>query len=103
MRTSSGLESIRFEQPFLHIVLQEYIDAARAATRRVNGLTDQLQPVLPDWSLAPVLHGLVARFGQISRFCRISHAQNFNRRSVQSSSNWQPLSLWNFDIADIVR
>lgn len=57
------LESIRFQQPFLQIVLQEYIDAVKAATRRVDGMTDQLLRALPDWSLAPVVDALVALRG----------------------------------------
>ncbi len=57
------LESIRFEQPWLQIVLQEYIDAAKAATQRVADLTDQLMRALPGWSLAPVVDSLAALRG----------------------------------------
>ena len=57
------LESIRFEQPCLQIVLQEYIDAVKAATQRVDDLTDQLMRALPGWSLAPVVDSLVALRG----------------------------------------
>ena len=57
------LESIRFEPPYLQIVLQEYIDAAKAATQRVAALTDQLLRALPAWSLAPVVDALVALRG----------------------------------------
>jgi len=57
------LESIRFEQPWLQIVLQEYIDAVKAATQRVDDLTDQLMRALPGWSLAPVVDALVALRG----------------------------------------
>jgi len=57
------LESIRFEQPWLQIVLQEYIDAVKAATQRVDGLTDQLLRALPGWSMAPVVEALVALRG----------------------------------------
>lgn len=57
------LESIRFEQPWLQIVLQEYIDAVKAATQRVADLTDQLMRALPGWSLAPVVDSLVALRG----------------------------------------
>ena len=57
------LESIRFEQPYLQIVLQEYIDAVKAATQRVADLSDQLMRVLPSWSLAPVVDALVALRG----------------------------------------
>jgi transposase len=57
------LESIQFEQPWLQIVLQEYIDAVKAATDRVADLTDQLMRALPSWSLAPVVEALVALRG----------------------------------------
>ena len=57
------LESIRFEQPWLQIVLQEYVDAVKAATQRVDDLTDQLMQALPGWSLAPVVEALVALRG----------------------------------------
>jgi transposase len=57
------LESICFEQPWLQIVLQEYIDAVKAATQRVEDLTDQLLRALPGWSLAPVVDALVALRG----------------------------------------
>jgi len=57
------LDSIRFEQPWLQIVLQEYIDAVKAATQRVADLTDQLLRALPGWSLAPVVDALVALRG----------------------------------------
>ena len=57
------LESIQFDQPYLQIVLQEYIDAVKAATQRVADLTDQLMRALPGWSLAPVVDSLVALRG----------------------------------------
>ena len=57
------LESIRFEQPWLQIVLQEYIDAVKAATQRVTDLTEQLLRALPGWSLSPVVDALVALRG----------------------------------------
>ena len=57
------LESIQFDQPYLQIVLQEYIGAAKAATQRVADLTDQLMRALPGWSLAPVVDSLVALRG----------------------------------------
>jgi transposase len=57
------LESIRFEQSYLQIVLQEYIEAVKAASQRVDDLTDQLLRALPSWSLAPVVDALVALRG----------------------------------------
>lgn len=57
------LESLRFEHDWQQVVLQEYIDAVRAATQRVNDLTVQMERALPQWSLAPVVEALVALRG----------------------------------------
>jgi transposase len=57
------LESIQFEHPWLQVVLQEYVDAVKAATQRVNDLTEQMMRALPAWSLAPVVESLVALRG----------------------------------------
>jgi transposase len=57
------LESIVFEHAWLQIVLQEYIDAVKAATQRVNDLTGQMMATLEQWSLAPVVNSLVALRG----------------------------------------
>jgi transposase len=57
------LESLRFDQPWLQIVLQEYIDAVKAATKRVDDLTDQMMQALSGWSLASVVEALVALRG----------------------------------------
>jgi transposase len=57
------LEAITFEQHFLQIVLQEYIDAVKAATQRVADMTEQMMRLLPNWSLGPVVESLVALRG----------------------------------------
>lgn len=57
------LESIRFKQRYLQIVLQEYIHAVKAATQRVVDMTDQMMQALPRWSLGPIVHSLVALRG----------------------------------------
>ncbi|MBT8419316.1 MAG: IS110 family transposase [Gammaproteobacteria bacterium] len=57
------LESLRFEHEWLQIVLQEYIDAVKAASARVAGITDQMMKLLPQWSLAPVVDSLIALRG----------------------------------------
>ena len=45
------------------MVLQEYIDAVKAASQRVADITAQMERVLPQWSLAPVVDSLVALRG----------------------------------------
>ena len=57
------LASLKFEHAWQHVVLQEYIDAVKAATQRVADLTDQMMRVLPQWSLGPVVDALVALRG----------------------------------------
>ena len=57
------LESLVFSHDWQQVVLQEYVDAAKAATRRVADITAQLERVLPQWSLAPVVDSLVALRG----------------------------------------
>ncbi len=57
------LEEIKFDQPVLQVVLQEYIDTVKQAQQRVVDLTDQMHSTLADWSMAPVVHALVALRG----------------------------------------
>lgn len=57
------LESITFDHRWQQAVMREYIDAARAATERVNDLTARMTKALPEWSLAPVVYSLMAMRG----------------------------------------
>ena len=57
------LESLRFAHDWQQVVLQEYIDAVKAASLRVADITAQMERVLPAWSLAPVVDSLVALRG----------------------------------------
>jgi transposase len=57
------LESLRFAHDWQQVVLQEYIDAAKAGSNRVADITAQMERVLPQWSLAPVVDSLVALRG----------------------------------------
>ena len=57
------LESLKLSHDWQQVVLQEYIDAAKAASHRVADITAQLERVLPQWSLAPVVNSLVALRG----------------------------------------
>jgi transposase len=57
------LESLKFEHPGQHIVLQEYINAVKAATNRVDDLTSLMMTELSQWSLCPVVNSLVALRG----------------------------------------
>ena len=57
------LESLKFPHDWQQVVLQEYVDAAKAASQRVADITAQMERVLPQWSLAPVVDSLVALRG----------------------------------------
>ncbi len=57
------LESLTFPHDWQQVVLQEYIDAVRAASQRVADITAQMMRAIPQWSLAPVVDSLVALRG----------------------------------------
>ena len=57
------LETVRFDSPIQQIVLQEYIEAVKAAQRRVGGLEEQLRQALAGWSLGGVVEALMALRG----------------------------------------
>ncbi len=57
------LESLRFAHDWQQVVLQEYIDAVKAASGRVAAMMGQLMRVLPQWRLAPVVDALTALRG----------------------------------------
>lgn len=76
------LESIKFPHDWQQVVLQEYVDAVKAGSQRVADITAQMDRVLPQWSMAPVVYSLkalrgidklaamvlLAELGDISRF-----------------------------------
>src|SRR5246127_2444548 len=76
------LAGLKFEQAVHHIVLEDYIAAIEAAEARRDRLTAQIEALLPDWTLAPVVSALqtmrdmalvnaatlIAELGDLSRF-----------------------------------
>jgi len=76
------LAGLRFEQSAHHIVLEDCIATIEAATARRDRLTAQIEAMLADWALAPVVHALqslrgmalvsaatvIAELGDITRF-----------------------------------
>src|ERR1700692_2508538 len=76
------LAGLKFEQAVHHIVLEDYLTAIEAAEARRDRLTTQIEAVLPDWTLAPVVAALqtmrgmalvnaatlIAELGDLSRF-----------------------------------
>ncbi len=77
-------EKITFQRPAQQIVFQEYVDMVKAAQGRVAAMEEQMREAVDQWSMKPVLEGLmalrgvgfisamtiVAEIGDISRFNR---------------------------------
>src|SRR5665213_2636463 len=76
------LAGLKFDQAIHHIVLEDYIAAVEAAAARRERLTAQIETMLLDWTLAPVVTALqtmrgmalvnaatlIAELGDLSRF-----------------------------------
>jgi transposase len=76
------LAGLKFEQAVHHLVLEDYIAAVETAKARRDRLTAQIEAMLPDWTLAPVVAALqtmrgmalvnaatlIAELGDLSRF-----------------------------------
>ncbi len=75
------LESLGFNHPLQHTVLQDYVDAVKAAGRRVSELTQQIDEALQHWSLAPVVYSLMALRGvdQLSAVVLLSELGDIRR------------------------
>jgi len=54
---------VRFAHPAQQIVLQDYIHAVQDAEARLDRLTRQIEELLPNWSMAPVVTALQAMRG----------------------------------------
>ena len=57
------LQELKFAHDWQQVVLQEYINAVKAATGRVADMMKQMERVLPQWRLAPVVDALTALRG----------------------------------------
>jgi transposase len=78
----SRLAGLRFDQAVHHLVLEDYIAAVEAGEARRDRLTAQIEAMLPDWALAPVVAALqtmrgmalvnaatlIAELGDLTRF-----------------------------------
>ena len=76
------LAGLKFDHAVHHIVLEDYIAAVEAGEARRDRLTAQIEAMLPDWTLAPVVAALqtmrgmalvnaatlIAELGDLSRF-----------------------------------
>ena len=57
------LTTVRFDHPAQQIVFQDYIHAVQDAEARRDRLMQQIEALLPDWSMAPVVAALQAMRG----------------------------------------
>jgi transposase len=57
------LSTVRFDHPAQQIVLQDYIHAVTDAETRVLRLTKQIEELVPQWSMAPVIEAMQAMRG----------------------------------------
>jgi transposase len=57
------LTTVRFGHPAQQIVLQDYVHAVDDAEARLARLTQQIEELLPSWSMAPVVMALQAMRG----------------------------------------
>lgn len=57
------MESLEFSHSWSYIALQEYIHAVKIATQRVADIMAQIEMLLPQWSLSPVVYSLMALRG----------------------------------------
>ena len=57
------LAGLRFEQAVHHIVLEDLIATVEAATERRDRLSKQIETLLPNWPLSPVVRALQALRG----------------------------------------
>ena len=57
------LEELTFAHDWQQVVLQEYINAVKAASGRVADMMGQMERVLPQWRMAPVVNSLTALRG----------------------------------------
>jgi transposase len=76
------LAGLKFDQAVHHLVLEDYIAAVEAGEARRDRLTAQIEAMLPDWALAPVVAALqtmrgmalvnaatlIAELGDLTRF-----------------------------------
>jgi transposase len=85
------LAGIAMPHPAQQLTLQEYINTVREGTERINRLTEQIQKLLPDWRMAPVVKAIqalrgvaeivavntVAELGDMRRFTHPSEVMNY--------------------------
>ena len=57
------LTTLRFDHPAQQVVLQDYIHSAHDAEERIARLTKQIEDLVPNWSMAPIVEAFQAMRG----------------------------------------
>lgn len=65
------MERIKFPHPVQQIVFQEYIDSVKQQQQRIIALEQEMETAMANWTLAPVVEGLMALRG-----CRLITAMS---------------------------
>jgi len=75
------LTTVRLDHPAQQIVLQDYIHAVQDAEARLARLTGQIEELLPNWTMAPVVKALQAMRGvaQIVAVTVVAEVGDFRR------------------------
>ena len=69
------LSTLKMPHHAQQIAFQEYIHAVMECTERVNRLTEQIQKLMPEWRLAPVVKALQAMRGVAPMIATITMAE----------------------------
>jgi hypothetical protein len=86
------LAGLKFEQAVHHLVLEDFIRAIEVGQTRRDRLTAQIEAMLPDWTLAPVVAALqtMRAWRWSMRRRRISRELLLRRTGSQSRSATSP-------------
>ncbi len=101
------LDGQRFDRNAHEWAYREYLDAVRATGERVTAVTAQMDEALAGWSLAPVVHSLVAlrgvdritamtllaELGDVSRFDSPRQHASDTKTSIYAGSMRLPLAV----------
>ena len=77
------IRSQRFDHPAHHILIEESLAAIRDSNDRLERLEKQIMNLLPEWTLAPVVHAFQAMRGisQLAAVILVSEIGDFQRFS----------------------
>jgi transposase len=81
------LSELKFKHPLQQVVLQEYIEALNAATKKLDEICNYIQQIRISWSQAPIINSMTALRGidsiaaitilaEIGDFTRFDHPKN---------------------------